>query len=84
MKYAIPLALLLAGCAAPVAPETAACERQANADPEVRELIMKGAGNPHFQLDNQPQLAEARQRATRTCLRARGLAPRGGVEQQKP
>ncbi len=82
MKRACALLLLLAGCGGGSAAEEA-CARQANDAPAVRELIIKGAGNPQFQLDNQRQLREARQDAGLACLRARGLAPKGGVERAK-
>ncbi len=41
-----------------------ACARQAEDDPVVKELIIKGAGNPHFQLEGQDQLRAAKQDAT--------------------
>lgn len=80
------LSILLAGCSAVQTPanDQEACARQANDDPVVRELIVKGAGNPHFQMEGQDQLRAARQDATLACLRGRNLIPQGGVERQKP
>lgn len=83
MRRALLLALLLAGCAKPDTPE-AACERQADGDPTVRLLVIKGLGNPAFLAGNQEELAFARRQAVVACLRARGLAPRGGVEPHRP
>ena len=79
---ALILALLLpAACArTPASPEAAACERQADADPAVRDLLLKSAGSEHFQIEHAQDLKDARARATLICLRRRGLAPPGGVE----
>ena len=78
--------LALTACAPATAPMTDqdACARQANDDPVVKELIIRGAGNPHFQMEGQDQLRAARQDAALACLRARGLVRPGGVERQKP
>ena len=83
MRRALAGALLLLGCAAPDTPE-ATCERQAENRPAVRELIIKGAGNPAFLAASQEELAFTRRQAVVACLRSRGLAPRGGVELQRP
>ncbi len=75
--------LLVAGCsAAPLADRP--CEGQAEQDPEVRDLILKGAGSPSFLAENQDRLSRARQRATLDCLRGKGLIRPGGVEAQRP
>ena len=76
----------LAGCGRGASPATdqEACARQADDDPVVKELIIKGAGNPHFQLEGQDQLRAAQQDATLACLRSRGVCRAGGVERQKP
>ena len=83
MRRALATALLLAGCAGASTPE-AACERQAENDPAVKLLIVKGVGNPAFLAASQEELAYAKRQATVACLRGRGLAPRGGVEPQRP
>lgn len=78
--------LALTACAPSPAPTTDkdACARQANDDPVVKELITRGAGNPHFQVEGQDQLRAAKQDAALACLRARGVVRQGGVERQKP
>ena len=78
----IALGLLLAGCT-PNTPQ-GACEAAANDDPKVKQILIRGAGNPHALLEDQEVLRAARQDATLACLRNRGLIPRGGVERQKP
>ncbi len=83
MRRILAAALLLAGCAGADTPE-AACERQANNEPAVKLLIIKGVGNPAFLAASQEELAFLRKQAVLTCLRARGLAPPGGVEPQLP
>ncbi len=65
-------------------PDEAACARQADQDPKVKELIIKGVGSENFQLQSQAALRAAEQDATAACLRTRGAIPRGGVERQKP
>ena len=70
-----------------VAPDpalAAACRAEAERDPAVTDLIMKGAGSPTFLAESQDELKVARQRATLSCLRARGAIRPGGVERQKP
>lgn len=61
-----------------------ACERQANEDPVVKDMLLKAAGSPHYLLDEQDEIRAARQAATLRCLRARGVIRPGGVERQKP
>lgn len=84
MRAAFALVLLLAGCSTADTPGEAACERQAENNPAVKELIIKGLGNPAFQAESQQSLALARRQATLACLRSRGLAPPGGVEPPRP
>ena len=80
----LTLMAVLAGCATAATPEERACERAANDDPAVKALILTGVGNPYFQSNSQDELAATKQQAFLTCMRARGLAPKGGVERQKP
>lgn len=87
LRAALLAAMLMpTACAPSTAPTTDqdACARQANDDPVVKELIIRGAGNPHFQIEGQDQLRAAKQDATLACLRARGVVRQGGVERQKP
>jgi hypothetical protein len=80
----VALCLLLASCSGPAAdtPE-GACVRQANDDPAVKELLMKAAGTQQFEWDNAQRIKLAQRDATLRCLRARGLAPKGGVERPR-
>ena len=61
-----------------------ACRTEAERDPAVTDLLMKGAGSPTFLAESQDELRVARQRATLGCLRARGAIRPGGVERQRP
>lgn len=80
MKRLAALCLLLAACASSEPPAVRACEAQVNDDPEVRRLIIASAGSETFALQHHYELDDARQQAKLRCLRARGLAPPGGVE----
>ncbi len=83
-RLALLLALLLAACSGPVdnSPQ-AACARQAENDPQVADIVRRGAGTDSYRWDNEKKLAQAKQDATTRCLRMRGLAPKGGVERQR-
>ena len=85
MIHRLALCLLLAGCAAAGGntPEQA-CAREADDTPTVKELVIKGVGNPQFQWENGERLRLARRDATLACLQARGLAAKGGVERPRP
>ena len=83
-RAALLFLLVLSACAAPQSPDEAACERQADNDPAVRELIIKGAGNPHFMMESQDELRAAKRAATVRCLKSRGILQQSGVEAQKP
>ena len=74
----------LGACADQPVNDQEICARQAENDPAVKELIMKGAGSEHFQLEAQDKLRAAKQDATVACLRTRGVGRPGGVERQKP
>ncbi len=79
-------ALLLSGCASPepLSPEQSACAAEANRDPAVHDLLIKGAGSEEFRQNHTDQLRLTRQRAMLGCLRSRGLILPGGVEPQRP
>ncbi len=80
MTRIVALCLLLAACASRDPPAVQACQAQANDDPEVRHLIAASAGSGSFAREHQSDLRDARRQATLRCLRARGIAPQGGVE----
>jgi len=86
MKPAAALLLLamLAACHPGESPVERSCDEVADNDPAVKLLIIKGTGNPYFQMMSQDELKAAKQQARLTCLRSRGLVPPGGVERQKP
>jgi hypothetical protein len=79
--------LMAASCSsspssAPASQEEA-CARQANDDPVVRDMLAKAAGDEGWQWHHSTNLRAAQQDATVRCLRARGLAPKGGVERPR-
>ena len=80
-----PGAGAMAGCgrgASPV-PDQEACARQAEDDPVVKEMIIKGAGNRTSSSRAGPAPG-GQADATLACLRSRGVVRAGGVERQKP
>ena len=77
------LTLVLAGCASG-SPAQRACEREAESDPLVKDLEMKGAGSPQFLRDHLEETAQAKKSATYRCLQRTGVIRPGGVERQKP
>ena len=79
---ALGVALVLAGCA-PSTPE-GQCSSAVNDDPVVKAIIIKGTGNPHYQMESQDELRAAKQDALVKCLKGRGVIRGGGVERQKP
>ncbi len=86
---AMSVAALLAACSspgAPVAPPSAAeaaCARQADSSPEVKADLGKAAGNLDWQWQHEGQIRQAKRDAITSCLRARGLAAKGGVERPR-
>ncbi len=83
MTRILLLLLLLSGCARESAPDVT-CDAQVDRDPEVRDLIAKGAGSEHFKLETDDVLLQARHRARVACLQKLGVLPQGGVEAPKP
>ncbi len=84
---AAPLAL--AACtAAPTlvsapSPQEHACADRVDEDPAVKEAIAISAGQPNWEFQNLPYMEQLKRDAITRCLRARGLAPRGGVERPR-
>jgi hypothetical protein len=78
------LALNLAACDSGNSPQ-AECERQAEQDPAVREIYSRTNGD-YASSDYQAyyDLREAKRQATLRCMRAKGLAPPGGVQVVNP
>jgi hypothetical protein len=79
----VALCLLLTACSSGAGTPEEACARQANDDPAVKEMLMKAAGTTQFEWENEQRIKLARRDAALRCLRARGLAPKGGVERQR-
>lgn len=82
--------LLLAGCASsgPVSdavtgPVSDQCQSEANRDPTVRLLRMKGAGAEVFAREHADDLRIALNDALQACRTGAGSGPRGGVERQR-
>jgi hypothetical protein len=81
---ALGVLLVVAGCGGDPSTPQGQCDRETNNDAEVKAaynlyLATTGAA----QADNFSKLNEARRQAHLRCMRANGLAPRGGVEAVK-
>ena len=76
------LCLLLAGCASHYADNSpqAYCERQANNDPAVQELISQEMGSGGTNIYTDAKIKELKRQALQRCLLAKGVPVRGGVE----
>lgn len=87
MKPLLALALLLpfvTGCVNEDAYMTnAECRQQVYDNPEVGHRIARDASS-HYSPLGEESLAAMKRRVYVDCLRARGLAPKGGVEPVKP
>jgi hypothetical protein len=76
---------LLTACGGPN-PSTAQgqCEIAANDDPAVKAAMQQQAMTVTWSSQFYDAVTAARKRAVQRCLRARGLAPPGGVEAVRP
>ena len=83
----VPLSLGACGgsgiASAPVSPQEQACVAQADQDPALKEARAIAAGRLDWEFQHEPEMRQLRQDAITRCLRARGLAPRGGVERPR-
>ncbi|MCW3477491.1 hypothetical protein [Limobrevibacterium gyesilva] len=78
--------LLLGACSTGPAPSTAQaeCEQEAQRDPDLQTLRDRYAfASPYFANQVNGELKEAIRQSVQKCMRARGLAPPGGVEAVK-
>lgn len=91
MKFLFPI-LLLAGCASlnpfaasgpPDTPEQAECRRSARDTPEAREIQQTLSIGNNDRIIGE-QVAAARERAFRRCLRERRLPGAGGIDFTPP
>jgi hypothetical protein len=62
----------------------AQCERQADGDPAVVAIYAHSQGGYTYSSLDRARLAFARRQAVLRCMRAKGLAPPGGVEAIEP
>ncbi len=84
-RASVSLLLMLVACGGPeVSTAQRQCEIAADNDPAVQRAIQQYTATASYATYNIAPLAEARKQAVVRCLRARGLAPRGGVEAVKP
>lgn len=85
------LPLLVAACAdstpgiipAPLSPQEQACAAQADQDPKLQEARAIAAGRLEWQWQHEPEMEQIKRDAITSCLRSRGLMPRGGVERAR-
>ncbi len=82
LRLVLLLGVMLAGCAGNT-PE-AQCQRQAAQDPEVQNIYARTSGYYTFTGEQRDDLAQATRQAVMRCMRAKGLAPPGGVQPIMP
>ena len=78
------LALLLTACGAGDNSPQAECARQADQDPKVVEIYTRTNGAYTFAWGEHDELEAAKRAAVLRCMREKGLAPPGGVQQVLP
>jgi hypothetical protein len=84
LQIVLLLGLLQAcGSSADNSPQ-AQCERQADSDPKVVEVYTRSNGAYTFDPKVRNELLMAKREATMRCMRAKGLAPPGGVQMVEP
>ncbi len=77
------LAVVLTACTGGSSPQ-AECERQADDDPKVVEIYTRTNGAYTYPWVQRDDLLMAKKQATIRCMRAKGLAPPGGVQPVVP
>ncbi len=74
--------VVLLGCAG--SGPQADCERQAMQDPAVQDIYTRTNGAYTFPWIEHNELVQAKRQAVLRCMRAKGLAPPGGVQPVVP
>ena len=83
LRFIPVLACGLAACSTGNGPQ-AQCEQQAMQDPAVQEIYTRTNGYYTFPWVQRDDLLAAKKQATTRCMRAKGLAPPGGVQAVAP
>lgn len=84
-KALVTMVLALTACSGPGDSGKAQCERQASQDPAVQTIYARSNG--YYTVSGtkqQADLVEATRQAVLRCMRAKGLAPPGGVQPVAP
>ena len=84
LRFIPLLAVVLSACASGNTPD-AECARQATQDPKVQEIYSRTNGDYTYAgYLAHDDLLQAKRLAVLRCMRAKGLAPPGGVEPVAP
>jgi hypothetical protein len=84
LRFLPLLACGLAACGGTDNGPLAQCEQQAMQDPAVQEIYTRTNGYYTFPWVQRDDLLAAKKQATVRCMRAKGLAPPGGVQPVAP
>ena len=90
-RFALVSTLLVSACGSspsanmstPLSPQEQACASQADQDPALQEARAISAGRLDWRWKHATEIEQLKRDAITRCLRARGLAPRGGVERPR-
>ena len=84
LRFVALLGVALAACGSADNSPQVQCDREADKDPAVVEIYTRTNGMYTFPYSQRDDLIQAKRQAVMRCMRAKGLAPPGGVQPVVP